>query len=262
MRSRINWLNCLRSISIDFVLATGVYPEGTICLHVAKRHQRLRTHRAWDTLQGLAHRIICRLPGKVCVVQIRSALAWEGPGDPGVLIVEIPDRDPDAPIHLDAAGDGIIVVLGLERERGGIGRIGLDKSNVQLGDCDLQSQGNVALFSRDLLFQTRGSAHFEVRLQTHAVDPDPSRLHLFDQAIRGLRLVSGVFNAIVVVEELDVLAGGLHRLLRELIGEEEVFWTNRVILQDVSQPIYIPTALTSNTPRCLKQSFHLRPEPH
>ena len=68
-----------------------------------------------------------------------------------------------------------------------------------------------------------------MRLETHAVDSDLSFLQLLDEAVRCGRFFAGRFQAVVVVEEFDVLSSLLDSFGSELVRQEEVFGPDGVV---------------------------------
>lgn len=69
-----------------------------------------------------------------------------------------------------------------------------------------------------------------MRLETDTIDADTPGFEFLDQAVHCLCLIASVFDAIIVIVQFDVFAGGLDSLLRKLECEEEVFRSNGIVL--------------------------------
>ncbi|KKA17322.1 hypothetical protein T310_8872, partial [Rasamsonia emersonii CBS 393.64] len=155
---------------------------------------------------------------------------------PRIRIVKIPHRDAHTPrTNLHAARHRIIIVLRLlllTRRR--VERP-LRESDIQLRDDNIDPQIQKPLLGLNLRVLGWRRAHFEMRLQPHAIDPDASRLQLLDQVVRRRRLGTGRLDPVVIVVQLDVLAGLFDRLLRKPVREEEVLGPDGVV-PDAGRP--------------------------
>lgn len=188
------------------------------------------THGAWDAPQSICYGVVCWLPCEVRIEEASCSLGCKGRGNPGILVCKVPHGNSNAPADIHATGHRIIVVPSLGGKTCWGDVICLWEGNIELRNGNLHPEVGVALFRLGLLCTAGGSPDDEMRLEADAVDTDALGFELFDQAVHSLSLFSVIFNAIVIVVELDVLSSGFDGLLGKLERKEEVIWSNYIEL--------------------------------
>jgi hypothetical protein len=104
------------------------------------------------------------------------------------------------------------------------------KGNVEFRNGNFHPEVDEALLSLGLLRAAGRSPDDEMRFLADAIDTDAPGFELFYQAVHSLGLWPGIFNAVVIVVQFDILPSGLDSLLGKFERKEEVFRSNRIVL--------------------------------
>lgn len=142
----------------------------------------------------------------VLIIQARLARSCKRAGHPRVLVRELPHHDTHALGRIQACVRDRHIILGLLRDRGGIGW--QRHANVQFGDGDFDTEADEAVEHGHEVLRAGRAAHSEVALETNAVDACARVLHQTDNVEGGVGLCAVELEGEVVVVQLGGRVGG------------------------------------------------------